>query len=604
VVKFWNQAAKAAVVAAVLGAGAVHPAAAETNIGWIELEGSLREQPDPFGWLSGGGATTLRDAIASLDAAAERRDLDALVVRLREPALTTTQVEELGAAITRVRDAGKPVHLFTEIYGPSEVVLGAFADEVILQKGGAVSLPGLYAEEMYLADTLEWLGLEADFVQVGKYKGAEEPLANSEPSEAWEWNISQLLDTLYGQLREHVRRGRGLSDAELDKAMQAAWMADGPTARRVGLIDTVIDRLELSNHLADAYDDEDVQFDTSISPQERQMQLDTMSNPFAFFQMLTRRPDHRPTRDTIAILHINGAIVDGESKPAGITGGASVGSLTIRKALKKIEDEPLIKGVVVRIESPGGSAIASESIWLGLRRVAERKPVWVSVGGMAASGGYYIAVAGERIYLNPSSIVGSVGVVGGKIVMGDLYERVELNVVPRARGPRAAMFSTKTPWSESERAFVRKRMKETYELFVKRVRIGRPGIDIGNTAAGRLFAGEKAVSMEMADEIGGVDAAIVDLAGQLGLAEGKYDVMSYPGPKSLDEMLEQLLGGFGAVRSPGGGGLAALIAGAVESLAEVAGPRAWPSLRDSLDAMLLLREEPVLLTMPRTLIFR
>src|SRR5690606_7120002 len=135
--------------------------------------------------------------------------------------------------------------------------------------------------------------------------------------------------------------------------------------------------------------------------------------------------------------------------------------------------DDLIKGVIIRINSPGGSATASEVIWRGVQRVAAKKPVWVSVGSMAASGGYYIAVAGDKIYVTPSGIVGSIGVVGGKISMGGLYDLLHVNVVERARGPRADLFSSSQPWTDQQRAFVRDKMAETYDLFTRRVAQGR-----------------------------------------------------------------------------------------------------------------------------------
>jgi protease-4 len=325
-----------------------------------------------------------------------------------------------------------------------------------------------------------------------------------------------------------------------------------------------------------------------------------MSNPFALLDMFASAGERGPTGPTIALLHIDGPIVDGESKPGGLMGEASVGSLTIRKALAEIEASDLVKGVVVRINSPGGSAIASESIWQGLRRVAESRPVWVSVGSMAASGGYYIAVAGDKMYVNPSSIVGSIGVVGGKIAMGGVYDKLKIHVVERARGPRASIMSSVAPWNDEQRALVRSRMQETYDLFTKRVATGRPGIDLAATAEGRLFDGRRAIDLKMADQIGGVEDAIRELAVAVGLPEGAYDVLDYPAPPTLTEVLSDAMERFGMGASAPGVGLDAIAAG----VRDVVGPRAWPSLRDAAAALLQLRKEPVILASPRVLLFR
>ncbi len=583
-----------------LAAAVFAPIAMATTLSWMELEGALAERAEPLAaLLSGEAQPTLRELVATFDEAASRADLDGVVLRLRQPALTMTQVEEIGEAITRLRDAGKRVHLFTEIYGPVELVLGAYCDEVIAQSGAAVSLPGAYMEEMYLADALGMIGVKADFVQVGDYKGAAETLVNTEPSKAWNQNISQLLDSRYETLREHIERGRNFTGAQLDEVMERAWFISSEEAASIGLVDAAVDRLSLNDHLETQYGEFDFEINENASGS-----LMEMSNPFAIFQMLMEEPDNAVRRNSIAVLHVNGAIIDGESTEGGILGGSgSVGSLTMREALADIEHEPKIRGLIVRIDSPGGSAIASESIWLGVNRVAKKKPVWISVGSMAASGGYYIAVSGDRIYVNPSSIVGSIGVVGGKYVLGGAYEKLNINVIPRGRGPMASLASTLIPWTPEQRGLVRERMAETYEQFVARVKAGRPDIDISQTAEGRLFSGDKAIAMNMADKIGGIDTAINDLARELNLAKGAYDVVNFPPPKSLAEIFESMIPG--TVRAPGlDNSHSAIITEGAGLLRELVGPRAWPGLRDSMNALLHLRNEPVLLASPRALIFR
>ncbi len=588
----------ATLAAAATGALALRADAA--RVGWIELDGALAVKPDAFAWLMGPEApATLLDVVDTFDEAAWRTDIDAVVVRLRQPELSLPQVEEIGAAIRACRAAGKPVHVFADIYGPAELMLAASADDVLLQTGGAVTFPGLHMEEMFLADTLGLAGLRADFVQIGEYKGASEQLGRAAPSEAWDQNISGLLDGLYENMRGIVRAGRGLSEAQMDEAMREAWLLDGPRAVELGLIDAVIDRLDLEARLDEEHGQ--VEYEMDMGPGAAGA-ID-LGNPFKMLEVLMSEPDNSPTGPAVAIVHIDGPIIDGESTPAGLLGGAQVGSATIREALAEIEEEALIKGVIIRVNSPGGSAIASESIWLGVRRVAEKKPVWISVGSMAASGGYYIAVSGDKVYANPSSIVGSIGVVGGKIVMEGLYEKLRVGVTTRARGPAAAMFASTAPWDEAQRSLIRGRMEDTYDLFVKRVRAGRKGIDIAQTAEGRLFTGERAKSLKMVDEIGGIEVALGDMADELGLTTGGFEVIEYPGPRSLQDMLGQMLGMAG-VRAGGGaapgGSLADVMAGVEAAL----GPRAWPQVRDAIEGLLMLRREAVLLMSPRAIVVR
>ncbi|TVQ31405.1 MAG: hypothetical protein EA376_09870 [Phycisphaeraceae bacterium] len=592
----------APVFAALVGMSVLaSPALADATVGWVELKGAPSERPDPFATFASPDSKrkTLREVIEIFDKAARRPDLDAVVLRLRQPTLNVAQAQEIGAKIEEVRRSGKTVHLFTEIYGPVELILGSYADEIIVQSGGMISFPGLYMEEMFLADTLSMIGVKADMVQVGDYKGAAEMMSNREPSPEWDENISQLLDSMYGQMRGRIMKGRGYTDAQMDAVMEKAWMATPEEAMAMGLVDAVIDRMDVEAHLQERFGDFDYAMD--LEPDRPKSPFDT-ANPFALFRTLMDPPDRRIRPSSIALVHINGPIVDGESSEGGLFGGGAVGSLTVREALAKIKAEPNIEGVIIRIESPGGSAIASESIWLGVRQLAEEKPVWVSVGSMAASGGYYIAVGGDRIYVNPVSIVGSIGVVGGKYTMGGLYQMGRVNVTPRTRGPRADLFSTLKPWSDAERALVRDRMTVIYDQFVDRVKMGRPDIDIDKTAEGRLFTGDRAVELKMADKIGGVEMAITDMADHLGFQHGRYHVVPYPEPKTITQMLESMFGGV--ISAPGvedrRGGLIAGEIGA--ALRELVGPRAWPALRDSLNAMHEMRREPVLLTMPRILL--
>jgi protease-4 len=340
------------------------------------------------------------------------------------------------------------------------------------------------------------------------------------------------------------------------------------------------------------------------TPEDKALAIDT-SNPFSMMGKLMKQPQTTPSRDSIAVVYITGPIMDGESKSGGFMGESSVGSYTVRRALSEIEDEDLIKGVVVRIDSPGGSAIASEVIWQGLNRLQAKKPVWISVGGMAASGGYYCLVGGQKVYVNPSSIVGSIGVVGGKVAMSGLYDKLKIHIHGRERGPMGRMLAASTPWTDVEQGLVRAKMQETYDLFTKRVSEGRKGIELSKTAEGRLFTGNEAIKNRMADKIGGLDDCIEDLAAELKLTAGEYEILEYPGPKALMEVIGESLGGY--VMAPSVTGKVAeemgpqMVFGTVK---ELVGPRQWPQMRDQLSAFMQLRSEPVILTSPSVVIVR
>ncbi|MBY0311965.1 MAG: S49 family peptidase [Phycisphaerales bacterium] len=577
------------------------------GIGHIEIHGALSEIPHPLAWLMGSGDhATMRDMLALIKEAAEDDELSGLVIRLREATLSLTQVEELGSAIQEFRKGGKKVHLFADGYSTTELVLGSYCDEIMLQQGGGIEFPGMYMEEMYLADTMAWAGLTPQMVQVGDYKGVNEQYMRTAPSPQWEENISGLLDALYGNVRTRIKQARKLDDAKLDEAMKQCWMALGETGTRVGLIDSTFDLPALSKHLEKSYSGEIDWHNYDVA--EATPKLDT-SNPFSMLSKMFKEPNHSPTRDAIAIVHINGPIVDGESSEGGFLGESSVGSHTIRRALSEIEEEDLFKGVVVRIDSPGGSAIASEVIWQGITRLSETRPVWVSVGSMAASGGYYCLVAGQKVYVNPSSIVGSIGVVGGKIAMTGLYDKLKVRVHGRERGPMGGMLASSSPWTDAEQAAVRQKMQETYDLFTSRVSAGRKGIDLSKTAEGRLFAGNDAVKLKMADAVGGLNDCVRDLAKELKLVEGDYQILEFPGPRSLSEVLGDMMGPMASSPNPmaataqnmGEHAGVGILSGTLKMLV---GEKHWPAVRDHLSALMQLREQRVILTSPRAIIVK
>lgn len=578
----------------VLSAGATHALAqARDRIGLLEITGTPTDAPSPLAWLFGEAEPTLSELVSAIENAQAEHNLDQLVLRLKDAALSWSIVDELGQAIEHV---DIPVTVYAEQMGPTDLMLASYADTSMIQKAGDVSLPGLYMEEMFLANTLDWVGLKAQLIQVGAYKGANEQMTRSQPSEAWNQNIDGLLDSLYGHMVGTLAEGRGTDAMGVEKAMQTLWMANAEDAVEAGMVDHAVDLPELGEALAG--EGANPRWITLSAGQEGTA-LD-MANPFAMIQMLAEEPDVQLTGPTIAVLHLSGSIMTGDSGTGGMFGGQSIGSRSVRNELKQLADNDLVQAVVLRIDSPGGSATASEIIWQGVQELRKSKPVWVSVGNMAASGGYYIAVAGEKIYTNPSSIVGSIGVVGGKISMTELYDTLKINVVGRARGPRADMFASADPWSDKQVSIVRNKMAETYEQFTGRVSQGRPGIDLSKTAEGRLFLGKDAVGLKMSDEVGSLDDAVTDLARHVGLAS--YDVRHYPGPKALTEIIEDAMGGFMGASAPSVGDASNLPT--VRAVRAVVGEQTWSQIVHSLNSFSLLREEPVVLTAPSVVTFR
>jgi protease-4 len=264
-----------------------------------------------------------------------------------------------------------------------------------------------------------------------------------------------------------------------------------------------------------------------------------VSNPFSLLATLGQKQE-TSDKPAVAIVYAEGVITDGEGG-GSLFGEDGVGSDAMRKALRTAARDEKIKAVVLRIDSPGGSALASEAIWQGIRRISQesKKPVIVSVGSMAASGGYYLASAGDYIFADRCAIIGSIGVVGGKFVLKDLYDKLGLGTESFTQGRNADLFSSNAKWTDRQRRMVRTWMQQTYDQFTQRVMTTREGKikDIDKVARGRIFLAQQAKELGMVDELGGCEAAIAYAAKQAGLESGTYDIRTLPQPKTLADLI-------------------------------------------------------------------
>jgi len=565
-------------------------------VGWLELSEALRDGPVPFAWVSPEEAgPSLGEVLSQLDYVADHDEFLGVVIYLNQPMLRLSQVLSITEKIAEVRAAGKKVLTYSEAYDTMDYVLASAADLVLLQHKGEVQLKGVAVEEMYLAGLLEKIGAKADFVQIGKYKGASESLMRTGPSEAWNQNFDALLDDLYAQIITRIAQGRGMTESQVEALLKDSW--------------TMRDTDYLSRRVVDRLTDRDLIDVTEVEYGDGFLWDDTMgqggashqiSNPMMLFGLLFKETSTLTTRPTIAVIHAQGPIHSGESSHGqGMFSSKSIGSRTMIEALGDARDDENIKGVILRINSPGGSALASEIIWQAVRDLGETKPVFVSIGSMAASGGYYIACAGDEIYVSPSSIVGSIGVVGGKIVLGGLYEWAGVSVHRRSRGPMSDIFNSVEPFTDPQRQAVRESMELVYDQFIQRVAVGRGTrlTDVGSVAEGRLFTGRQGVDNGMADKLGGVGQAMADLADDLGLEQGDYDVIHLPPAMSFQTFVNDM---FGA-SAPRVDTQMPAVLGTVK---QILGPRAWPAVSATLQGLMLLQREPILTIMPNAIVIR
>lgn len=591
----------AAPAAAPTAVDAAKPAPATARkVGWITLDSPLRSGPTPFAWVPESEAgPSLAGVLAQIQRVADDEAYAGLVVALDQAPLTLPQITAIADALGVARAAGKHVMVFAEAYELRDYLLASAADSILLQHKGSMWLTGIAVEEMFLADSLEKIGVKPDFVQIGRFKGADEQFMRTGPSEAWSENFDGLLDGIYGQIVDRICANRGWTRAEFEGLFLKSFTMTDRDLVKAGLVDRLVSR-DLTAATEAAFGD-DWEWDSQLGP-AGSGGLDT-DNPFALFSAIFAEPEQRTTRATLAVVHAQGPIYSGDSQvPGGFMSESTIGSRTMTAALEDALLDDNIKGVVIRLDSPGGSALASEIIWQSVRELQAEKPVVCVIGNMAASGGYYIACATNRIYVQPHSILGSIGVVAGKMTFAGVYDWAGVKVHRRTRGPGGDLFSSTDPFTDDQRELLREAMTLTYEQFRDRVREGRGDAlpDLEAVDEGMLFTGTQSVANGLADDQGGLAVALADLAGDLDLDEGSYDVVHLPGPLALGDYLNEVLGGGLSAPLAGGSATAALR----QTLRQVVGEAAYAQAAAVADGLMLLQHERVLTLMPSTLVVK
>lgn len=498
----------------------------KTLVAQIDFSAPLSEQPSPMG-LFGGSGLDLRSVLERLTQAEQDEECHAVLLTFYNGGMMNfAQAQELRGALERLRKAKKRTFVYADSYDTISYLVATAATDVVLMEGGEIFIPGVALESMFYRGALDKLGIVPDYVQIGEYKGAEEPYTRTEPSEELNAEMNQLVDALFGQIVDQIAVGRGVRPAEIKKLIDRA-LVPAHEALDLGLVDHITDADGLRTLMQAEYENE-VRIESDYGTEEAEGGFDP-DNPFAIFAMMQPQ-EPEVTGPSIALIYAEGVITGGESGGGGMFSEAGVGSEAIRRAMRTAERDDDVKAVVIRIDSPGGSALASEAMYQAVRRVAEKKPVIVSIGGMAASGGYYLAVAGDHIVADPAAIVGSIGVVGGKLVMSGLYDKLGLTTASFSRGRNANLFSDTTEWDARQRKLVREWMKTTYDQFTDRVMSTRGDKidDIDAVARGRIFLAKDAHPLGMVDELGGMELALRRAAERADLED--YEIVVLPGP--------------------------------------------------------------------------
>ncbi|HEX4211972.1 MAG TPA: signal peptide peptidase SppA [Candidatus Dormibacteraeota bacterium] len=419
-----------------------------------------------------------------------------VVLHLRPVDYTPAQVETLAALILDVRRAGKRTICWSTSYNDATYRLACAADEVLLQPGGTITGLGPARSYTYLADALSRIGVSADFCQVSPYKTAADTLTRTGMSPEAREMAGWLADAELESLVWAIAGRKGIGNGEARALVDASPFTD-LTAREAEMVDAVVSEEELPARLGG-----------EVGTWDRAS------------RSLRRRPPFRPGRRYVGIIRVEGMILDGRSRrppirpplPVPYLFNSQTGDLTVVQQARRLARDPRAAAVVLWIDSPGGSATASEAMHAALRRLAARKPLIAAMGSVAASGGYYVATPAQRIFAQQGSVTGSIGVLAGKIVMGGLLDRLQIGHETVARGEHAAMDMPEEAYTETERAKLRESVSRMYDLFLERVAAGRQRAvsAIEPIAGGRVWTGRQALEHGLVDQAGGLEHALVE----------------------------------------------------------------------------------------------
>ena len=450
--------------------------------------------------LFGNPPQSLSSLVAQFRKAKVDKRIKAIILEVDTSETGWAKAEEIRGAIEDFRSSGKPVYAYMETGFNKDYYVAAACDKIYLPPSGELFVTGLAADVMFFRGTLDKLGIYPDIYQIGKYKSAGDMFTQKEMTDAHRQYINELLDDLYGRLVDTVAKNRHKSADDVKNLIDNAPYT-AKQAQDAGLIDGALYRDEVEKQIKKGlgYSDND------------ELRLVKASD----YRKITQESLGLNKGEKIAVVYAAGDIMSGSSQ-FGNDGQQTIGSDSLVRLLNEVRDDKSIKAVVLRIDSPGGSGLASDIIWRGIESLKAKKPVVVSMSDVAASGGYYIACNANKIVAQPSTITGSIGVVGGKPVVKGFYDWIGVTNEYVLRGTNSGMFRESEKFSDSERTKFQEFLKSTYDDFTAKVAKGR-GKDqtyIDSIGQGRVWTGRQGKENGLVDEYGGLDKAI-EIAKQL-----------------------------------------------------------------------------------------
>lgn len=502
----------------------------------VDIEGKYVEAPEPpvLARLLGEDATPFLRLYSSLRKAERDPRLSAVVLRIGPVQMGWAKAQEVRDAIARLRAAGRKTVAYVEIEPIAANIpyyIASAADEVWTAPGTRIPFAGLAAEYMYLGGLFDKVGIDLEVERVGPHKTAADMLAARSMSEPAREMANWLLDSIDSQFVGGIAESRRLDPATVREIVEQAPAAP-VDLKAAGLIDH---EGFLSDVLA-------ALGDRTLVTEEEWAKVDPA--------VLGFDPQAR-----VALIYGSGNVVTGDAQRTR-RGAPVLAGRRVARAIDDAAEDESIRAILFRVDSPGGSALASDIVWHATREARKKKPVVVSFSDVAASGGYYVACGADAIVAQPGTVTGSIGVLMIRPVLTRLYEKLGIGTEVLTRGDGARLFTTSLPLDEAQRKRLGDEVERTYQLFLDRVEAGR-GVDraaIDKVGRGRVWTGEQALARGLVDELGGLHTAVARVRTELGLeADADVGLVVYPPPEPLATQLAQTLSG--AIARASGPGL-------------------------------------------------
>ncbi len=468
------------------------------------------------------GERRILSIVDRLDRAARDPRVSGVLLRLRDTGIGLAYAQEIRQVIATLRAAGKPVVCHLEAASGAEIYACTAASRTLIDPAGHIRLLGPSMDVLMLGDLLRNLGVRADFVRIGEYKSAPERFTENRMSDADRRQRERYLDDVYSRMLQDLARSMGITSAEagalVDRGPYAASQA--ASAR---LVQGTSDEMDLDDALADV-----------VGGRVRRRESLRSSGPRSW-----------GTGRRVGVVVVDGTMVDGENVDIPFVGIHQSGGRSVVEAIERLAADRSVKAIVLRVDSGGGSALASDQIWRAIRRAKRRKPVIASLGAVAASGGYYVASACDEIFADPSTLTGSIGIFFGKVDFAILAERVGVHPEQLGRGARSGAASMFRPFTDDEREALREQITIGYRLFVQRVAEGRDMTveAVDERGRGRIWSGDAAIEQGLVDRRGGFAAALAR-ARELGRVPSHEAIEYLPSrPSSLLDYVLDAAGG-------------------------------------------------------------